>query len=121
MLDSKQLRTETEAVAHNLARRGFALDLDAFRALEERRKAVQIEADRLRAERNANAKAVGMAKAWCDASPKARAVVDEADRIFADVSKGSPDGRGSANEGDLRHCINFAMPAEACSAAREAD
>ena len=62
MLDSKQLRTETEAVARNLARRGFALDLDAFRALEERRKAVQIEADRLRAERNANAKAVGMAK-----------------------------------------------------------
>ena len=39
------------------------------------------------------AQAVGMAKAWCDASPKARAVVDEADRIFADVSKGSPDGR----------------------------
>jgi seryl-tRNA synthetase len=62
VLDSKQLRTETEAVAHNLARRGFALDLDAFRALEERRKAVQIEADRLRAERNANAQAVGMAK-----------------------------------------------------------
>ena len=62
MLDSKQLRTETEAVARNLARRGFALDLEAFRALDERRKAVQIEADRLRAERNANAKAVGMAK-----------------------------------------------------------
>ena len=62
MLDSKQLRTETEAVARNLARRGFVLDLEAFRALDERRKAVQIEADRLRAERNANAKAVGMAK-----------------------------------------------------------
>ena len=29
------------------------------------------------------AQAVGMAKAWCDASPKAKAVVDEADRIFA--------------------------------------
>jgi len=39
------------------------------------------------------AQAVGMAKAWCDASPKARAVVDEADRIFADFSKGGPDGR----------------------------
>jgi len=62
VLDSKQLRTETEAVARNLARRGFTLDLDAFRALEERRKAAQVEADRLRAERNANAKAVGMAK-----------------------------------------------------------
>ena len=39
------------------------------------------------------AQAVGMAKAWCDASPKARAILDEADRIFSDVSKGGPDGR----------------------------
>jgi seryl-tRNA synthetase len=62
MLDSKQLRTDTDNVARNLARRGFVLDLAAFRSLEERRKQVQIEADRLRAERNANAKAVGMAK-----------------------------------------------------------
>jgi seryl-tRNA synthetase len=62
MLDSKQLRADTENVARNLARRGFVLDLAAFRALEERRKEAQIEADRLRAERNANAKAVGMAK-----------------------------------------------------------
>jgi len=62
MLDSKQLRTDTENVARNLARRGFVLDLAAFGALEERRKEAQIEADRLRAERNANAKAVGMAK-----------------------------------------------------------
>ena len=62
MLDSKQLRTDTENVARNLARRGFVLDLAAFRSLEERRKQVQIEADRLRSERNANAKAVGVAK-----------------------------------------------------------
>jgi seryl-tRNA synthetase len=62
VLDSKLLRTDTENVARNLARRGFVLDLEAFRALEERRKEAQIEADKLRAERNANAKAVGMAK-----------------------------------------------------------
>ena len=63
MLDPKLLRTELPAVAAQLARRGFVLDVAAFAALEEQRKSTQIEADRLRAERNANAKAVGMAKA----------------------------------------------------------
>jgi seryl-tRNA synthetase len=62
VLDSKQLRSDPQAVADNLARRGFNLDVAAFIALEERRKAAQVESDRVRAERNANAKAVGMAK-----------------------------------------------------------
>jgi seryl-tRNA synthetase len=62
VLDPKLLRTDLTGVAAALARRGFALDVAAFAALEERRKAVQIDADRLRAERNANAKAVGHAK-----------------------------------------------------------
>src|SRR5690606_39520696 len=46
----------------NLARRGFLLDVAQLSSLEERRKTAQVEADRLRAERNANAKQVGMAK-----------------------------------------------------------
>ena len=62
MLDPKLLRSDLPGVAAALARRGFALDVATFAALEEQRKAVQIEADRLRAERNANAKAVGQAK-----------------------------------------------------------
>ena len=62
MLDSKLLRSDPAAVAANLARRGFRLDVATFTALEERRKAAQVESDRVRAERNANAKAVGMAK-----------------------------------------------------------
>ena len=62
MLDAKQLRADPAAVAANLARRGFTLDVAAFTALEERRKAAQVESDRVRAERNANAKAVGIAK-----------------------------------------------------------
>nr|PZN65395.1 MAG: serine--tRNA ligase [Pseudomonadota bacterium] len=62
MIDPKLLRTSPEQVAANLARRGFKLDLAQLAALEERRKAAQVEADRLRAERNANAKQVGMAK-----------------------------------------------------------
>ena len=62
MIDPKLLRSEPEAVAKNLARRGFTLDVAALQALEEQRKPWTVELDRLRAERNANAKAVGMAK-----------------------------------------------------------
>ncbi|HTX24921.1 MAG TPA: serine--tRNA ligase [Steroidobacteraceae bacterium] len=62
MIDSKLLRTDPQAIARNLARRGFVLDVARLNALEEDRKRLQIEADRLRSERNSNAKAVGMAK-----------------------------------------------------------
>ena len=62
MIDPKLLRSAPADVAANLARRGFQLDVESFGRLDERRKAAQIEADRLRAERNANAKKVGMAK-----------------------------------------------------------
>ncbi len=62
MLDPKLLRTDPDAVARNLARRGFVLDVPFFRAIEERRKLLQIEADRLRAERNNHSKFVGAAK-----------------------------------------------------------
>ena len=62
MLDPKLLRSDLPGVAAALARRGFVLDVDSFASLEEQRKSMQIEADGLRAERNANAKAVGMAK-----------------------------------------------------------
>ena len=62
MLDTRLLRAEPEVVARNLARRGFVLDLDAFRSLEERRKSAQVAADEVRAARNAHAKQVGIAK-----------------------------------------------------------
>jgi seryl-tRNA synthetase len=62
VIDPKLLRSDPEAVARNLARRGYKLDVEALKALEEKRKPFQVEADRLRAERNSNAKAVGMAK-----------------------------------------------------------
>jgi seryl-tRNA synthetase len=63
VLDPKALRGDLQATAANLARRGFTLDIEAVEKIEERRKQVQTEADRLRAQRNAGAKAVGMAKA----------------------------------------------------------
>jgi seryl-tRNA synthetase len=62
VIDPKLLRSDPDAVARNIARRGITLDVEALKALEEKRKPWQVESDRLRAERNANAKAVGMAK-----------------------------------------------------------
>jgi seryl-tRNA synthetase len=62
VIDPKLLRTDPDAVARNLARRGYVLDVDALRALEEKRKPRAVEVERLRAERNANARAVGTAK-----------------------------------------------------------
>ena len=63
MLDIRQLRTDPQGVAANLARRGYALDLAAFTALEARRKDAQIAVDALRNERNTRSKAIGQAKA----------------------------------------------------------
>jgi seryl-tRNA synthetase len=63
VIDPKLLRSDPDAVARNLARRGVTLDVAALRALEEKRKPCAVEVDRLRAERNASAKAVGIAKA----------------------------------------------------------
>jgi seryl-tRNA synthetase len=62
MIDPKLLRSDPGQVAKNLARRGFVLDVQAFNALEEKRRQWQLESDRLRAERNAHAKAIGQAK-----------------------------------------------------------
>jgi seryl-tRNA synthetase len=57
------LRTDLEAVVANLARRGFVFDKGGFLDLEERRKALQVEVDRLRNERNTRSKSIGRAKA----------------------------------------------------------
>jgi seryl-tRNA synthetase len=62
MLDVRLLRSDPAAVAANLARRGFNLDVERFRALEERRKVAQVAADETRSVRNAHAKKVGMAR-----------------------------------------------------------
>lgn len=63
MLDPKLLRTDPTAVAANLARRGFTLDVARLNALEEARKKWQLRVDELRNERNVHAKAIGKAKA----------------------------------------------------------
>ena len=77
MIDPKLLRQSTEEVAANLARRGTDFDASAYLALEERRKALQVETERLRSERNASSKKIGKAKAQGeDIEPLLAAVED---------------------------------------------
>ena len=63
MLDPKALRQDFEAVAANLARRGFKLDRDRYLSLEAERKDLQVKVEGLRQARNERSKAIGKAKA----------------------------------------------------------
>jgi seryl-tRNA synthetase len=63
MLDPKLLRSDLDAVAQQLARRGFTLDTDTLQALEEQRKAIQVQTQNLQAERNSRSRGIGKAKA----------------------------------------------------------
>jgi seryl-tRNA synthetase len=84
MIDPKLLRQSAVEVAANLARRGFEFDADAYLALEERRKALQVETEQLQSERNASAKRIGKAKAQGeDIEPLLAAVKDLGDRLEA--------------------------------------
>ncbi len=62
MLDVQLLREDIDAVARRLAARGFALDVNAFRILEDERKRVQSRTQELQAKRNSLSKAIGVAK-----------------------------------------------------------
>ncbi|HZD51673.1 MAG TPA: serine--tRNA ligase, partial [Woeseiaceae bacterium] len=62
MIDPRLLRQSAGEVAENLARRGFHFDVAEWRALEERRKVLQVETEALRNEKNTSAKAIGEAK-----------------------------------------------------------
>ena len=82
MIDPKLLRQDTEAVAANLARRGFEFDSGTYLALEERRKSLQVETEELRNERNTSSKNIGKAKAQGeDIAPLLEAVKDLGDKL----------------------------------------
>jgi len=82
MIDPKLLRASTAEVAANLARRGFDFDADAYLALEEKRKALQVETETLKSEKNASAKQIGQAKARGeDIEPLLAAVQSFGDRL----------------------------------------
>ncbi len=63
MLDIQLLRTDLEGIAKRLAGRGFQLDIETFRGLENERKAIQVKTQELQAKRNQSSKLIGQAKA----------------------------------------------------------
>jgi seryl-tRNA synthetase len=82
MLDPRLLRTELEATAQRLARRGFVLDQARYAELEGRRKALQVEAQELQNQRNVRSKGIGKAKAAGeDIQPLLAEVADLGERL----------------------------------------
>ena len=82
MIDPKLLRQTTDEVARNLLRRGHNFDAGAYLALEERRKALQVETQDLQNERNTSSKAIGQAKSkGGDVAPLLDAAKDLGDRL----------------------------------------
>ena len=62
MLDIQQLRSNLDAVAEGLAKRGKQIDFSAFSALEAERKTLQTRTQDLQAKRNSLSKQIGMLK-----------------------------------------------------------
>lgn len=62
MLDPKWVRTDPDTVAAQLARRGYELDTEQVRGLENRRRDLQTRTEELQAEQKRRSKAIGEAK-----------------------------------------------------------
>lgn len=62
MLDPKLLRADIEAVASQLKRKAYDLDISRFSQLEEMRKSLQVETQELQSVRNQRSKEIGAAK-----------------------------------------------------------
>jgi seryl-tRNA synthetase len=63
MLDPKLLRNELATIVQRLTIKNYAFDEQAFNELEGQRKALQVETETLKNERNVRSKSIGKAKA----------------------------------------------------------
>lgn len=82
MLDPQLFRNNLADIATQLARRGFTLDIDRFEALENQRKAIQVETQALQTECNSLSKQIGIAKSKGeDASTIMQSVANLGDQL----------------------------------------
>ncbi len=63
MLDPKLIRSDLNAVAEQLKKRGYDLDVSSIELLEKNRKDCQIRTEQFQSERNSRSKMIGKAKA----------------------------------------------------------
>jgi len=87
MLDPKLVRSEPQAIAKALLKRGYILDVDTLMALEDERKAIQIKAESLQQERNTRSKNIGKAKASGEDIAPLLQAVDDIKQQLADADE----------------------------------
>jgi len=92
MLDPQKLRSDPQGVAEALSQRAYTLDVEAWTALEEQRKELQLKMQDLQNQKNQQAKQIGQAKSRGeDIQPLLDQVKDLGDSLsqaeadFADV------------------------------------
>ncbi len=84
MHDLNWFRSHLDEVAARLARRGFTLDVEAFRELDARRRAVVTETEQLKALRNTeSAEIAKLRKQGADTSERQQKVRESGERIAA--------------------------------------
>jgi seryl-tRNA synthetase len=84
MLDIRTLRADPEQIAQALAVKGYVMDISQFVQLEEQRKRLQSETEKLQNERNLKSKSIGQAKAnGKDIQPLLALVGDLGERLDA--------------------------------------
>jgi seryl-tRNA synthetase len=84
MHDLSYFRTNLDAIAARLADRPFTLDVAAFRALDEQRRAALTQSEQLKAQRNAETQEIGkLRKAGEDTTARQLAVREMAEKISA--------------------------------------
>jgi seryl-tRNA synthetase len=84
MYDLSFFRNNLEAVAKRLGDRGYTLDVEAFRKLDQERRAALAESEQLKAKRNAESQEIGkLKKAGEDTSARQEQVRQMGDRISA--------------------------------------
>jgi len=120
MLDPRLLRSQLDDVARRLARRGFVLDIAAFQALEDERKRLQIESERVKQKVNELSRKIGRAKASGEdatalmaeavsletRSGQALAAIERQDEFFLGLPNlphaSVPDGREESDNKEIR-------------------